>query len=170
MCACSNQLSPSISSSALRAELGAVSPLKGRASLLTSKRKILWMCMTPFVSSSRFHVVPCSSWVSSFVEGKLISCIKLSCGCCCCKWGRKFHDGGAFPWEGKHAATVLVWRWFVAQGRLRPAASFSHGIVSVGAIPRAIQFWGGIQISEVDSWKRIALPLLGKESTQLQCW
>lgn len=79
--------------------------------------------------------------VSRFVEGKLISCIKLSYACCHCKWGRKFHYGGALPWEGKQLATVLVWRWLVAQGRLRPAESFSHGIVS-GSNPQGYSVLG----------------------------
>lgn len=87
---------------------------------------------------------------SRFVEGKLISCIELSCACCHCKWGRIYCDGWwarerglwCLFWGRKHLATVLVWRWLVAQERLRPATSFSLGIVSVGAILSAIQFWG----------------------------
>lgn len=52
-------------------------------------------------------------------------------------------EGGwqCLSWEGKHLATELGWRWFVAQGRLRPATSFSVGIV-FGRNPQCYsKFW-----------------------------
>lgn len=117
------QLSPSISSSASRTKLGAVSVLKGRVSVLPQKVRF---CDSLY----ELFTFPCSTmqlWVSRFAEGRLISSIKLSYTCCHCKWGREYHDVWWAPRRG--------WRC-LSLGRKAPCHSI--GMETIGC-PREVK-------------------------------